>query len=303
MYTTLISVEELKSLQAGDAPLMVFDCTFELMNPEAGAQQYGAAHIPGAVYANLDTDLSARHGAPGARGEVVVAQDDDGQPASGGRHPLPSREKFAIWLSSVGFTNSMQAVVYDRNGTNYCGRLWWMLKWVGHEAVAVLDGGLQAWQAAGGEVTGREEPAHFQSNFVTGAPLAALVDTRTVASRLEQPGQTLIDARAGARYRGEVEPLDPIAGHIPGALNRPFTENIGPDGRFKPAAQLRAEFETLLAGRDPGTVVHHCGSGVSALPNLIAMQIAGLGPSALYAGSWSEWSNTPGLPTRQGAHP
>jgi thiosulfate/3-mercaptopyruvate sulfurtransferase len=176
-----------------------------------------------------------------------------------------------------------------------------MLKWMGHEAAAVLDGGLQAWQAAGGEVTGREEPTHFQSNFVAGAPLLKLVDTRTVAARLEQPDQTLIDARAAARYRGEVEPLDPIAGHIPGALNRPFTENLGPDGKFKPAALLRAEFESLLAGRDPATVVHQCGSGVSAVPNLLAMQIAGLGPTALYAGSWSEWSNTPGLPTRQGA--
>ena len=228
MYTTLISAEEFIALQASDLPLMVFDCTFELMKPEAGAQQYRAAHIPGAVYANLDTDLSAKHGVAGAHG-VVVAQDE-GPPASGGRHPLPSREKFAGWLSSVGFANNMQAVVYDRNGANYCGRLWWMLKWMGHDAAAVLDGGLQAWQAAGGAVTGREEPSHFQSNFVTDKPLLALAVTKTVAARLEQAGQTLIDARAAARYRGEVEPLDPIAGHIPGALNRPFTENLGPDG-------------------------------------------------------------------------
>jgi thiosulfate/3-mercaptopyruvate sulfurtransferase len=193
--------------------------------------------------------------------------------------------------------------VYDRNGANYCGRLWWMLKWMGHDAVAVLDGGLQAWEAAGGAVTDREEPAHFQSNFVAAPALLALVATKTIASRLGQPDQTLIDARAGARYRGEVEPLDPIAGHIPGALNRPFAENIGPDGKFKPASQLRAEFESLLAGRDAASVVHQCGSGVSAVPNLLAMQIAGLGTTALYAGSWSEWSNTPGLPTRQGAQP
>jgi len=299
MYTTLISAEQLIALKDSGAPSMVFDCSFELMKPDAGPQLYRAAHIPGAVYANIDADLSAKHGAPGAHG-VVVAQDD-GPPASGGRHPLPSRERFAAWLSSVGFANGMQAVVYDRNGANYCGRLWWMLKWMGHEAAAVLDGGLQAWQAAGGEVTSREEPTHFQSNFVAGEPLLKLVGTRTVAARLEQPDQTLIDARAAARYRGEVEPLDPIAGHIPGALNRPFAENLGPDGKFKPAAQLRAEFESLLAGRDPATVVHQCGSGVSAVPNLLAMQIAGLGPTALYAGSWSEWSNTPGLPTRQGA--
>ncbi|MDP9971330.1 thiosulfate/3-mercaptopyruvate sulfurtransferase [Variovorax paradoxus] len=302
MYTTLLSVEQLQQLQAGDAPHMVFDCSFDLMKPEAGAQQYAAAHIPGALYANLDTDLSAKHGVPGAQGDVVIAQED-GVPASGGRHPLPSREKFAAWLSSIGFSNDMQAVVYDRNGANYCGRLWWMLKWMGHDAVAVLDGGLQAWQAAGGEVTNREEPAHFQSNFVMGEPLVQLVATDVVARRLGQPDQNLIDARAAARYRGEVEPLDPIAGHIPGAVNRPFAENLGPDGKFKPASQLRAEFEALLAGRDPATVVHHCGSGVSAVPNLLAMQIAGLGTTALYAGSWSEWSNTPGLPTRQGAEP
>ncbi|WP_346950331.1 rhodanese-like domain-containing protein, partial [Dyella sp.] len=210
MYDTLISVEQLQQLQASGRPFMVFDCSFDLMKPEAGAQQYAAAHIPGALYANLDTDLSAKHGAPGAHGEVVVAQED-GVPASGGRHPLPSREKFATWLSSVGFANDMQAVVYDRNGANYCGRLWWMLKWMGHDAVAVLDGGLQAWQAAGGEVTSREEPARFQSNFVAGQPIAKLVTTETVLRRLGQPDQNLIDARAGARYRGEVEPLDPIA--------------------------------------------------------------------------------------------
>lgn len=302
MYQTLISVEELMALQRGNAPQMLFDCSFDLMKPETGLAQYRAAHIPGALYANLDTDLSAKHGVPGARGEVVVAQADEGPPASGGRHPLPSREKFAAWLSSIGFANDMQAVVYDRNGANYCGRLWWMLKWMGHDAVAVLDGGLQAWQAAGGETNDGDEPARFQSNFVPGKSLVALVDTRTVAARLEKPDQTLIDARAAARYRGEVEPLDPIAGHIPGALNRPFTENLGPEGKFKPAAQLRAEFEALLAGRNPATVVHHCGSGVSAVPNVLAMQIAGLGPTALYAGSWSEWSNTPGLPTRQGAN-
>lgn len=301
-YTTLISASELQDLLRAKAPLMIFDCSFDLMKPEAGEQLYREAHIPGAVYANLDTDLSAKHGAPG-KGGVVIAQKEAGAPASGGRHPLPSRETFAAWLSSVGFANDMQAVVYDRNGANYCGRLWWMLKWAGHEAVAVLDGGLAAWQAAGGALGSGEEPTHFRTNFVPGTPLATLVDTRQVAERLDNPAQTVVDARAAPRYRGEVEPLDPIAGHIPGALNRPFAENLGPDGKFKPAAQLRAEFEALLAGRDPATVVHQCGSGVSAVPNLLAMQIAGLGTTALYAGSWSEWSNTPGLPTRQGPNP
>ena len=132
-----------------------------------------------------------------------------------------------MWLSKVGFANDMQAVVYDRNGANYCGRLWWMLKWAGHEAVAVLDGGLQAWQAAGGEVTDREETAHFQSNFKLGRELRKLATTRDVEAALRKPAQTLVDARAAPRYRGEVEPLDPVAGHIPGALNRPFAQNFG----------------------------------------------------------------------------
>ena len=299
MYTTLISAPQLQSLQASGAPLMVFDCSFDLAQPQAGAQQYAQAHIPGAVYANLDTDLSAPHGVPG-KGGTVIAATDQGLPASGGRHPLPSRERFAEWLSSVGFANDMQAVVYDRNGANYCGRLWWMLQWAGHDAVAVLDGGLQAWQAAGGEVTGREEPTHFQSNFVLGTERALLVVTDTVLARLGDAGQTVIDARAAPRFRGEVEPLDPVAGHIPGALNRPFSQNIGADGRFKPAAQLREEFDALLAGRDPAGVVHQCGSGVSAVPNLLAMRIAGFAPTGLYAGSWSEWCSDAARPVERG---
>ena len=297
-YTTLISAPDLQALIASGAPLMVFACSFELMQPTAGAQQYAQAHIPGAVYANLDNDLSAKHGAPGATG-TVTAQEAD-QPASGGRHPLPSRERFAMWLSSVGFANNMQAVVYDRQGANYCGRLWWMLKWAGHDAVAVLDGGLQAWQAAGGAVASGEEPAHFQSNFELKEPLRSLATASDVLANLQQPGQTVVDARAAPRYRGEVEPLDPVAGHIPGALNRPFVDNIGTDGKFKPAAVLRAEFDALLAGRDPARVVHQCGSGVSAVPKLLAMEIAGLGHSALFAGSWSEWCSDPTRPVKKG---
>jgi thiosulfate/3-mercaptopyruvate sulfurtransferase len=298
-YTTLISAPELQQLIASGAPLMVFDCSSDLLQPSAGAQQYAQAHIPGAVFADLNNDLSARHGAPGAHGTLTAQEADT--PASGGRHPLPSRERFAMWLSSVGFANNMQAVVYDRQGANYCGRLWWMLKWAGHEAVAVLDGGLQAWQAAGGAVNSGEEPAHFQSNFQLGEPLRRLATADEVLAGLAQPGaQTVVDARAAPRYRGEVEPMDPVAGHIPGALNRPFVENIGADGRFKPAAVLRAEFDTLLAGRDAATVVHQCGSGVSAVPNLLAMEIAGLGPTALFAGSWSEWCSDPARPVEKG---
>ncbi|MHB8950177.1 MAG: sulfurtransferase [Rhodoferax sp.] len=287
MYSTLISAPQLQNLLASTQPVMVFDCSFELMQPAAGDEQYSQAHIPGAVRADLDRHLSAQV---------------DQNAASGGRHPLPSRENFAAWLASIGFDNNMQAVVYDRQGVNYCGRLWWMLKWAGHEAVAVLDGGWQAWLASGGAAqSGPETTSTYTSNYVLAPTHASLETTETVAKQLGRPTQTLIDARGAPRFRGEVEPLDPVAGHIPGALNRPFTLNLDANGQFKPAGQLRAEFEVLLAGRDPSTVVHHCGSGVSAVPNLLAMEVAGLGRSALYAGSWSEWCSDPGKrPCAQG---
>ena len=284
-YTHLITVAELQALQASGAPLMVFDCSGELGNPARADAMFAEQHIAGSRQAHLERDLSAHPPA-----EAI----------NGGRHPLPPRERFAAWLSAVGFANPMQAVVYDRNGCNYCGRLWWMFKWAGHDAVAVLDGGLQAWQAAGGAVATGAEPGHFQSNFVLQPALRTLVVTQTVLDRLGQPGQTIIDARGAPRYRGEVEPLDPVAGHIPGALNRPFGENLGADGKFKPATQLRAEFEALLGGRDPASVVLQCGSGVSAVPNIIAMEIAGLGQAALYAGSWSEWCSDPARPVEKG---
>lgn len=295
-YSTLISATQLLALVASKQPLRIFDCSFDLMKPSAGQADYLSAHIPGTVYADLDKSLSAKHGVPGAHGVITASGAD--APASGGRHPLPNREKFATWLSSVGFGNDMQAVVYDRNGGNYCGRLWWMLKWSGHRNVAVLDGGLQAWKAADGPVSSGEEPAHFQSSFTLGPELMQLVDANAVMAGLGR--QSLIDARGAARFRGEIEPLDPVAGHIPGALNRPFTENFGPDGKFKPAAQLKVEFEALLGGRDPSAVVHHCGSGVSALPNLIAMEVAGLKGGALYAGSWSDWCSDRGRPHAKG---
>ena len=286
-YDLLISVGELKQLLADKTPVRIFDCSFDLADATVGHKQYLESHIPGAVYAHLETDLSDKHGTG----------------VSGGRHPLPTREKFAIWLSSVGLANDMQAVVYDRNGANYCGRLWWMLKWAGHANVAVLDGGLQAWQAAGEAVASADEPAHFQTNFALAPELSKLVATETVANNLGRPTQTLIDARGAPRFRGEVEPLDPVAGHIPGALNRPFSQNFGTNGKFKPASALKAEFETLLAGRDPACVVHHCGSGVSAVPNILAMQIAGLGNVStlgLYAGSWSDWCSDTSRPMAQG---
>ena len=290
-YTTLITAEQLQALMKSGQPLRIFDCSFELAQPHAGRQHYIASHIPGAIHADLETALSARHGVPGAHG--VLTADGADMPASGGRHPLPNREKFSTWLSSVGMGNEVQAVVYDRSGANYCGRLWWMLKWVGHEKVAVLDGGLRAWQAAGGAVSSGEQPAHFQANFVPKSELVRLVDAQFVASQLGCSAQTLIDARATRRFTGEEEPIDPVAGHIPGALNRPFADNLLPDGKFKPAAQLKREFLALLGERDPSTVVHYCGSGVSALTNLIAMEQAGLGSTTLYAGSWSDWCRDP----------
>jgi thiosulfate/3-mercaptopyruvate sulfurtransferase len=175
--------------------------------------------------------------------------------------------------------------------------LWWMLKWCGHEAVAVLDGGVAAWGEHGGALESGTGPSLLEQ--AAPYPLQeARVTMRTgqqVAQALGSPGQTLVDARAAPRFRGEVEPLDPVAGHIPGALNRPFSDNFGADGRFKPAQCLREEFESLLAGRDPASVVHQCGSGVTALPNLLAMEVAGLGRTTLYPGSWSEWCRTPGM--------
>lgn len=285
MYTTLISVAQLQSLLASNLPPVVFDCSFELMQPTAGDAQYLESHIPGALRADLDRHLSAK-GAPDA--------------ASGGRHPLPSRTAFAAWLGSMGITHEQQVVVYDRQGVNYAGRLWWMLKWLGHETAAVLDGGLPAWTAASGPVEAGPGPTPQASNYALAPEQAGLVASDSIAKQLGKPSQTVIDARGAPRFRGEVEPLDPVAGHIPGALNRPFTQNFDANGFFKPASELRTEFEALLAGRDPATVVHHCGSGVSAVPNIIAMEVAGLGRANLYAGSWSDWCSDPSRPMAQG---
>ena len=288
-YTTLISCDQLRALQQQGKPLLVFDCSFDLMKPEAGHQQYLQSHLAGALHADLDRALSAGH-------DAVTS----GPTASGGRHPLPTREAFARWLCAHGVNSDMQLVVYDRQGANYCGRLWWMLKWCGHEAVAVLDGGLQAWEASAGAVASGPQAALPAGDFTLSQARAELVDAGQVQDRLGRPAQTLIDARALPRFRGEVEPLDPVAGHIPGALNRPFGQNLGADGKFKPAGMLKAEFTALLAGRDPAGVVHHCGSGVSAVPNILAMELAGLGRAALYAGSWSDWCRDAARPMARG---
>lgn len=285
MFTTLISVPELLQLQLQrtDTDVRVLDCSADLMDPGAGRRLFEQVHIGGSLHADLDTDLS-----------------DKSHPASAGRHPLPSREAFAATLQRLGVNTRSQVVVLDRAGIMFSGRLWWMLKWCGHEAVAVLDGGLNAWQAAGGAVDSGPAPAVPAGDFQLRPAAATALTTADVQALLGRPDRTLVDARAAARFRGESEPLDPVAGHIPGALNRPFSDNLLPDGRFKPAEVLRAEFDRLLAGRDPAGVVHQCGSGVSAVPNLLAMELAGLGRAPLYPGSWSAWCNTPGTARAQG---
>ena len=289
MHTLLITAAELQQLQAQGSPHAVLDCSFDLMKPELAEGWFASERIAGAFHAHLDKKLSTH-----MPGEAV----------NGGRHPLPRRETVAKWLGSLGIHNGMQIVVYDRNKGHYCGRLWWMLKWLGHDAVAVLDGGLQAWKDAGGALdSGTQPPPTHQptpATFGLKAPLRQLVLTEAVSNALGRPRQTVVDARAGARFRGDMEPLDPVAGHIPGALNRPFTDNFTEDGRFKSPEVLKAEWSQVLAGRPASSVVHHCGSGVTATPNLLAMELAGFGPTALYAGSWSEWSRTPGLPCAKG---
>ena len=299
-YSTLISVDHLQNMQKQGKDLQIWDCSFDLMQPAAGRAAYAQTHIKGARYIDLDSDLSDKTGVPDV--------------ASGGRHPLPSQDKFAAWLGAQGVTPATQVVVYDRNGCNYCGRAWWMLHWLGHTSVAVLDGGLQAWQAVGGAVTvggavsaggaveseNSASKAFPQEKYPVAAARYAQAAIKEIANGLAKQQHTIIDARAAPRFRGEVEPLDPVAGHIPGALNRPFNLNIGEDGKFKLAAVLRAEFDALLGHRNPATVVHHCGSGVSAVPNVLAMAIAGYGPTALFAGSWSEWSRDASLPVARG---
>lgn len=289
MFTSLISAEQLRRLQQSGTALMVFDCSYDLSHPSAGQAVYDQEHIAGARHADLHQHLSSH---------------DAQRSASAGRHPLPLREDFLATVRQWGITNTTQVVVYDRNGCNYCGRLWWMLKWLGHDAVAVLDGGLQAWKAAGfatsAGANAKNAAAAPPSAFVMHASLVELLSTEQVAANLPTRSWTLIDSRSAPRYRGEVEPLDPLAGHIPGALNRPFTDNFDSNGCFKPAAALREAFAALLPDMPRLRIAVYCGSGVSAVPNIIALELAGYARPALYAGSWSAWSTTPGLPVEKG---
>lgn len=282
-YTTLISAATL-SAHVQDARWIVLDCRHDLTDPEAGHAAFTAGHIPSAQFAHLDTDLSDKR--PGPNGEFR------------GRHPLPERASFVDTLGRWGVNQDTQVIVYDAQGGMFAARLWWMLRWVGHEAVAVLDGGLPAWQAHGMplsiEASGRPRGA-----IEAGVPLAPTVNVEDVLANLSTATRTVIDARAPDRFRGENETLDPVGGHIPGAKNRLFKDNLQMDGHFKPAEQLRAEFSALIS--TPETTIMQCGSGVTACHNLLAMEVAGLPGAALYPGSWSEWCADPARPVATGA--
>jgi thiosulfate/3-mercaptopyruvate sulfurtransferase len=274
-YTTLISVAELAK-HLGNAELVIFDCRHELTAPEFGANAYAESHIPGARFAQVDRDLAGR------------------LTGKNGRHPLPDPNAFVVWLGHMGVGSGSQVVGYDHAGGTYAARLWWMLRWVGHRKVAVVDGGWQAWTTAGHPVT-KELPTPTAANF-SGNPDRSWVDAAAVAKRLNSTEMILIDARSNDRFHGRNETIDPVAGHIPGALNRFFKDNLNTQGFFKSPQELRADFNSLVGDALPEKVVHQCGSGVSACHNLLAMEIAGIKGSRLYPGSWSEWIADPSRP-------
>ncbi len=273
----LASVAELRAA-LGQPGWVVLDASFDLQDAQAGPRAFEGGHVPGACYAHLDKDLC------GAK------------TGCNGRHPLPEREAFACTVGRWGIGPETAVIVLDRQGSMFAARLWWMLRWLGHERVAVLDGGWAAWQAEDGLLeSGSAHAALDRGPYPLQPSLERVVPADAVLARLGQI--PLIDARAPERYRGEIEPLDARAGHIPGAINRFFQLNLI-EGRFKPASVLRAEFDALLgsAAHAPEAVIHSCGSGVTACHNLLAMHVAGLPGAALYAGSWSEWSADPERP-------
>lgn len=280
-WTTLISAEEL----AGTIDrCTVIDTRHDLADPDAGRAAFATGHIPSAFFLHQDLDLAGR------------------RTGHNGRHPLPEREALAARLRAAGLGRGRQLVAYDGQGGMFAVRLWWLARWLGHEAVAVLDGGMDAWTRAGFPLEA-VIPGPRQGDFAAGSSMVAQVGTDAVLANLARSERLVVDARAPERYRGEVEPLDPVAGHIPGAINRPFQQNLRPDGRFKPAPVLRQEFEALLAGRAPQSLIHQCGSGVTACHNLLAMELAGLPGGALYPGSWSEWCADPARPVARGDEP
>jgi len=271
MYKALINTQTLVA-RLGQKDQIIFDCRFNLADPSAGERAYQAGHIPGAFYLNLDQDLSS----------PITATT--------GRHPLPNPEQLANKLAVYGLNENTQVFVYDDISGAFAARTWWLLRWLGHETVAVLDGGWPAWLAQGGSLEQNPPalPPH-SGNFK--AQLQANYFLSTDELSHTHPYQ-LIDARSAERFRGELEPIDPIAGHIPGAINRPLTDNLV-NGQLKPASQLKQDWEAKLAGKAPEAIVHMCGSGVSACHNLLAMEVAGLSGSRLYVGSWSEWIRDP----------
>lgn len=278
-YTTLIQPEDLiPNLHQPD--WRIIDCRHDLAQPEAGETAYRQSHLPGALFLHLDRDLS------GAK------------TGTNGRHPLPEPAALAITLGRCGIGPGTQVVAYDDSGGMFAARLWWLLRWLGHEAVAVLDGGLAAWQQAGQALSAASE--EYPPALFNGQPALLSLTADDILRQLDEPRWQLLDARAPDRFRGENESIDPVAGHIPGALNRFFRDNLDSDGRFKPAEKLKKEFSIVLGELEPEQVVHQCGSGVTACHNLLAMELAGLAGSRLYPGSWSEWCSDPARPVARG---
>lgn len=283
MYTTLISAADL-ARHIDDPDWVVVDCRHDLMNLSAGREGYAIAHLPGAVFADMETELSgAKVGSDGA---------------FRGRHPLPERDALIETLRGWGIDDSTQVVAYDAHGGMFAARLWWLLRWVGHEAAAVLDGGMAAWQAQALPLTAEMPPAR-RGTICAGEPLVSTVCAAEVQENIDSGARVVVDARAPDRFRGENETIDPVGGHIPGAKNRFFKDNLEADGRFKDAARLKADFAALVS--DPSQAIMQCGSGVTACHNLLALEVAGLRGAALYPGSWSEWCADPSRPVATGA--
>ena len=284
MYTTLIEPAALAA-HLNDPSWVVVDCRHDLMNLAAGRDAYTDGHIPGAVFADMETGLSGEK--RGADGQFR------------GRHPLPERDAFIELLRTWGVNANSQVVAYDAHGGMFASRLWWMLRWVGHAAVAVLDGGLPAWQAAGQPLTADTPAPRARGTIALRDSLVTTVDVGQVLHNVEHGGRTIVDARAADRFRGENETIDPVGGHIPGAKNRFFKDNLQPDGRLKAPEQLKAELGAAVG--DPKNVISQCGSGVTACHNLLALEVAGMPGASLYPGSWSEWCADPNRPVATGA--
>lgn len=284
IYQTLISASELKA-RAAHINLVIVDCRHDLANPDFGRQAYAAGHLPQARFAHLD--------------ELLSGPKTDAAGRFHGRHPLPDRQQFVQAMRALGINNDTQVVAYDAHGGMFAARLWWLLRWIGHSDVAVLDGGMAAWQAIG-EPLNAETPAPATPGSIQDlTSLVQTVDAQALVENIKTQALQVIDARAPDRFRGENETLDAVGGHIPGAKNRFFKDNLQADGRFKGAAQLREEWLTLLG--DPQAAVMQCGSGVTACHNLLALEVAGLAGARLYPGSWSEWSSDPQRPVATGS--